>query len=205
MSVTQQEAMTLPAIERQVAQIEDQRAAAMADHAQSLYHADGETMVAARRKVEELTRRRAALLAARVHARLAVAERDRDARAAELAAVQQTAQAAQQELADARGRLSSLNVLDSDARRYAASFVDGYEVAANQAESELAAARQRYAVVAAWTHELTVEARRLDVSARETMTSGTAAERRATVDRDERRAASALSSAATLVQSLAAH
>jgi len=69
MSVTQQEPMTLPAIERRVAQLEEQRAAAMADHAQALRRADGETMMAARCRLEELTRRRDALLATRIHAR----------------------------------------------------------------------------------------------------------------------------------------
>jgi len=205
MSVTQQEPMTLPAIEQQVAQLEAARAAAMADHGQALYHADGETMVAASRLVERLTTQRASLLAPRIHARKAQAECARDAAAATLATAQATAQAADQELADAIGRLAALNPLDSDARCYAAQSIDAYEVAAIQTESELTAARQRFAVAAAWTHELTVEARRLDVSARETVASGVAAERRATIDRDERRAASSLSSAATLLQSIAAH
>ncbi len=205
MSVTQEEPMTLPAIERQVAEIEDARGVAMAEHATVLARADGEGMVTARRRVEELTRRRAALLGPRLHARKAQAESARDAAAATLATAQATAQATDQELADAIGRLAALNPLDSHARRYAAQSVDAYEVAAIQAESELTAVRRRYAAAAAWTHELTVEARRLDVSAGETVASGVATERRATIDRDERRAASALSSATTLLQSIAAH
>lgn len=207
MITQQQEHMSLASssIELQISRLEDERAAAMAAHGQAARAADGEAMVAVRHLVERLTSQRAALLAPRIHARKAQAERARDAAAATLATAQATAQAADQELADAIGRLAALNPLDSEARSYAAQSIDAYEVAAIQTESELTAARQRFAVAAAWTHELTVEARRLDVSARETMTSGTAAERRATVDRDERRAASTLSSAAVLVQSLAAH
>ena len=205
MSVTQQQRMTLPAIEQQVAQLEAARATALTAHAQALYRADGETMVAARRKVEELTRRRAALLATRIHARLAVAECDRDAAAANLAAVQQTALASQQDVLDARSLLASLNQLDSSGRLAAAQRLASYEATARAAEEEVTAARRRYAAAHAWTHDLADQARRLDVAAESIMTGVAIAARAAGVDRDERRAASAQSSATVLVQSAAAH
>jgi len=203
--IATQQATSLADLEIDIARLERARTDALTDHAQALLAFDGEAMVAARRLVERLTSQRAALLAPRIHARLGVAERDRDAAAVTLATAQATAQATDQDLADAIGRLAALNPLDSHTRRYAAQSVDAYEVAAIQAESELTAVRRRYAAAAAWTHELTVEARRLEVSARETVASGVATEGRATIDRDERRAASALSSAATLLQSIAAH
>jgi len=205
MSVTQQEPMTLPAIERQVAQIEEQRASTVADHAQALRRADGETMVAARRRLEELTRRRAALLAPCIHARLAVALGDRDAAAAHLADVQQSTQASQQDVLDQMGRLAGLNSLDSSGRREVAQRLVGYEATASGAEEQVTAARRRYAAAHTWMHDLSDQARRLDVAAESAMTGGAIAARAAVVDRDERRAASALSSAAVLVQALAAH
>ncbi len=205
MSVTQQEPMTLPAIERQVAQIEEQRAAAMADHAQALRRADGETMVAARRRLEELTRRRAFLLAPCIHARLAVALGDRDAAAAHLEDVQQSTQASQQDVLDQRSRLAGLNSLDSSGRREVAQRLVGYEATASGAEEQVTAARRRYAAAHTWMHDLSDQARRLDAATESAMTGGAIAARAAVVDRDERRAASALSSAATLLQSIAAH
>jgi len=200
-----QQPVSLASIELQVAQLEAARAAAMADHAQSLYHADGEGMVAVRRKVEDLSRRRATLLPARVHARMAVALGDRDQAAATLADAQQTALASQQDVLDARSLLASLNSLDSSGRWAAAQRLASYEATAAAAEEEVTAARRRYAAAHAWTHDLADQARRLDVAAQSIMSTGPLAARAAVVEQEEHRTANSLRSAATLHQVAASH
>jgi len=205
MSVTQQEPVTLPAIERQVAQIEDARAAAMADYAHVLHRADTEGMAAARRKVEELTRRRAALLAPRIHARLAAASRSSSAAAAHLADVTQSALASQQDALDARSLLASLNSLDSSGRRDAVQRLAGYEATAAAAEEEVVGARRRYAAAHAWAADLAREVRRQEAATDSIMTGGAIAARAAVVDAAERRQAGSLRSAAQLVEVAQAH
>jgi len=203
-SVTQQ-ATSLADVEIEVARLERARTDALTEHAQALRCADAEAMVAARHLVERLTSQRAALLAPRIHARLAAAERDRDARAAELAAVQQTAQAAQQDVLDQRSRLAGLNSLDSSGRRDAVQRLAGYEATAAAAEEEVVGARRGYAAGHAWAADLAREARRLDAATESIMTGAAIAARAAVVERDERRAAIALSGATVLVRSAAAH
>lgn len=205
MSVTQQEPMTLPAIERQLAEIEDARAVVGAAHADALHRHDGEAMVLARRRVEELTRRRATLLTPRCRARLAAAERDRDAAAAHLADVQQSALASQQDVLDARSLLASLNSLDSSGRRDAVQRLVGYEATTATAEEEVVGARRRYAAAHAWAADLAREVRRQEAAADSIMTGGAIAARAAVVDAAERRVAGSLRSAAQLVEVAEAH
>jgi len=200
MSVMQQEPMTLPAIERQLAEIEDARAAAVAAHADALHRHDGEAMVLARRRVEELTRRRATLLTPRCRARRAAAERDRDAAAAHLTDVQQSALASQQDVLDARSLLTSLNSLDSSGRRDAVQRLAAYEATAAVAEEEVVGARRRYAAAHAWAADLGREVRRLDAAADSALTGGAIAARAAVVDAAERRVAGSVRSAAQLVE-----
>jgi len=205
MSVTQQEPMTLLAIERQLAQIEDARADALHRHADALHRHDGEAMALARRRVEELTRRRATLLTPRCRARLAAALDDRDAAAAHLADVQQSALASQQDVLDARSLLASLNSLDSSGRRDAVQRLAGYEATAAVAEEEVVGARRRYAAAHAWAADLAREVRRQEAAADSIMTGGAIAARAAVVDAAERRVAGSLRSAAQLVEVAEAH
>jgi len=140
-----------------------------------------------------------------VHARLAVAERDRDAAATTLADVQQTALASQQDVLDARSLLASLNQLDSSGRWAAAQRLASYEATARAAEEEVTAARRRYAAAHTWMHDLSDQARRLDAAAESVMSTGPLAARAAVVEQEEHRTANSLRSAATLHQVAASH
>ncbi len=203
--IATQQATSLADLESEVARLERARTDALTDYGQALYHADGETMLTARRRLEDLSRRRATLLPARVHARMAVAERDRDQAAGTLADVQQTALASQQDVLDARSLLASLNSLDSSGRWAAAQRLASYEATARAAEEEVTAARRRYAAAHTWMHDLSDQARRLDVATQSIMSTGPLAARAAVVEQEEHRTANSLRSAATLHQVAASH
>ncbi len=203
--IATQQAASLADLEIDIARLERARTDALTQHGQALLALDGAGMVAARRLVERLTSQRAALLAPRCHARLGVAERDRDAAARCAADVQQSALASQQDVLDARSLLASLNSLDSSGRWDAVQRLAGYEATAAAAEEEVVGARRRYAAAHAWAADLAREVRRLDAAADSIMTGGAIAARAAVVDAAERRLAGSLRSAAQLVEVAEAH